>query len=228
MLTPEQEALKAAAMQFKVHGMFTTSHGRFNELANVDAILDLLAQLEGCNEDYGCAVDSVAQLQEEVFEVRAQLEAVQEAPTEKPDWWKEMLAAVMRELPRNMGRWKDGNAPGHCHDVPGIWDSDNGAKAGTTCAWCLVWNKAKNELDAAASVPAQTGAVDYGASINAPYLAQPVQAVPRVLFDGMAVYEEVRRKAGHMRTSPENVSDVLDAAVRLIRAAKAAPGEPGQ
>jgi hypothetical protein len=59
-------------------------------------------------------------------------------------------------------------------------------------------------------------------------IQQPVQAVPRVLFDGCAVYEEVRRKAGHMRTSPENVSDVLDAVVRLIRAAKAAPGEPGQ
>lgn len=49
-LTPEQEALKAAAMQFKVHGMFTTSHSRFNELANVDAILALLTQLEAAQE----------------------------------------------------------------------------------------------------------------------------------------------------------------------------------
>jgi hypothetical protein len=57
---------------------------------------------------------------------------------------------------------------------------------------------------------------------------EAAKAVPDVLFDGLAVYEEVRRKAGHMRTSPENVSDVLDAVVRLIRAAKAAPGEPGQ
>lgn len=44
--------------------------------------------------------------------------------------------------------------------------------------------------------------------------------VPDILFDGMAVYEEVRRQAGYMRTSPENVSDVLDAAVRLIRRAE--------
>lgn len=130
-LTPEQEALKAAAMQFKMHGMFTQSHGRFNELANVDAILDLLARLEGCNEDYGCAVDSVAQLQDEVLEVRAQLEAV--------------------------------------------------------------------------------------------------QAVPDILFDGMAVYEEITRKLGKGHCiSTEAVSATLDAVVRLIRAAKAAPGEPGQ
>jgi hypothetical protein len=66
------------------------------------------------------------------------------------------------------------------------------------------------------------------ASWNRRAQLEAAKAVPDVLFDGLAVYEEVRRKAGHMRTSPENVSDVLDAAVRLIRAAKAAPGEPGQ
>jgi hypothetical protein len=37
----------------------------------------------------------------------------------------------------------DGNAPGHCHEVPGVWDSDNGKKAGKPCAWCAIWAKAK-------------------------------------------------------------------------------------
>ena len=73
------------------------------------------------------------------------------APSEDSHWWREMLAAVMRELPPNMGRYRDGNAPGHCHSIPGIWDSDNKGKAGTTCAWCLVWNKAKKEIDATVS-----------------------------------------------------------------------------
>lgn len=32
------------------------------------------------------------------------------------------------------------NCPGHCHHAIGIWDKDNGAKAGTTCDECLRWN----------------------------------------------------------------------------------------
>lgn len=31
------------------------------------------------------------------------------------------------------------NAPGHCHKIRGIWDSDNGAKAGEPCARCAMW-----------------------------------------------------------------------------------------
>ncbi|MCR4319717.1 MAG: hypothetical protein NUV74_05200 [Candidatus Brocadiaceae bacterium] len=38
----------------------------------------------------------------------------------------------------------DGNAPGHCHRIPGIWDRDNGDKAGTQCSWCAIWAKAKS------------------------------------------------------------------------------------
>jgi hypothetical protein len=43
-------------------------------------------------------------------------------------------------------------------------------------------------------------------------------AVPEILFDGYAVLQAMSEKA-RARTSPENVSDVLDAAVKLIRAA---------
>lgn len=42
--------------------------------------------------------------------------------------------------------------------------------------------------------------------------------LPDVLFDGHAVYSTLDDRAKY-RTSPENVSDVLDAVVRLIRAA---------
>lgn len=58
-----------------------------------------------------------------------------------PDQWLPILEAVMREMPRGSGR--NGNAPGHGHDVPGIWDSDNGDLAGKPCAWCLAWNTAR-------------------------------------------------------------------------------------
>lgn len=46
----------------------------------------------------------------------------------------------------------DGNAPGHAHEIPGVWDRDNGPMAGKPCAWCAVWNKAKELRAAIASV----------------------------------------------------------------------------
>lgn len=63
------------------------------------------------------------------------------------DIWRELLEAVVRELPGH--REREGNAPGHAHSIPGIWDGDNGAKAGKPCAWCIAWNAACNALAAA-------------------------------------------------------------------------------
>lgn len=48
---------------------------------------------------------------------------------------REIMAAVVREL----GEGDDGNAPGHAHGLPGIWDWDNGERAGKACSWCLCW-----------------------------------------------------------------------------------------
>jgi len=52
--------------------------------------------------------------------------------------------------------------------------------------------------------------------------------LPDELFDGHAVYQETvrhRRNSGlGVRTSPENVSDALDAVVRLIKSRRAAHG----
>ena len=49
-----------------------------------------------------------------------------------------VIQAVINEVPSRVTR-NDGNAPGHCHVVPGIWDEDNGDRAGTECGWCKVW-----------------------------------------------------------------------------------------
>jgi len=54
--------------------------------------------------------------------------------------YQSLLEAVLREIPHREGR--RGNAPGHCHAVPGVWDEDNGALAGKECAWCKVWSEA--------------------------------------------------------------------------------------
>lgn len=63
--------------------------------------------------------------------------------------FRDLMAAVIRNI--NQGEYNRPyrgieNAPGHAHDIPGIWDSDNGAKAGTQCAWCATWNAARAAL----------------------------------------------------------------------------------
>lgn len=54
--------------------------------------------------------------------------------------FRSIVSAVVREHPHR--RHLNGNAPGHGHSIPGVWDSDNGELAGTECAWCKTWNAA--------------------------------------------------------------------------------------
>lgn len=36
----------------------------------------------------------------------------------------------------------DGSAPGHCHEIPGVWDKSNGLpSAGKPCLRCAAWNE---------------------------------------------------------------------------------------
>ena len=62
----------------------------------------------------------------------------------------EATNALMNELLDQLGERTvgDGNAPGHGHEIPGVWDSDNGALAGKPCAWCATWAHAKAMRDA--------------------------------------------------------------------------------
>lgn len=80
------------------------------------------------------------------------------APARVPDGLADVMAAVFRELEHREG--SRGNAPGHSHDVPGVWDSDNGPISGQPCAWCALWNKAKAMLSAAPAAPADAVAKD--------------------------------------------------------------------
>lgn len=56
----------------------------------------------------------------------------------------EEARAVITHFERGRIR-RDGNAPGHGHQVPGIWDTDesNGDKGGTACEWCAQWQRFK-------------------------------------------------------------------------------------
>lgn len=83
-----------------------------------------------------------------IEELIAELEA---AAADKRDAlaFRDLMAKVIREI--NHGEYNHPyrgieNAPMHGHEVPGIWDSDNGAKAGTPCAWCATWNAARAAL----------------------------------------------------------------------------------
>lgn len=60
--------------------------------------------------------------------------------------WREILAAIVREMPRQRSPY-NGNAPGHAHERPGIWDGDNGELSGQPCAWCKTWKLARASLD---------------------------------------------------------------------------------
>lgn len=55
------------------------------------------------------------------------------------------LRKILNELLEQIGDSDrgDGNAPGHCHEIPGVWDRDNGNKAGKQCAWCALWAETK-------------------------------------------------------------------------------------
>ncbi len=50
----------------------------------------------------------------------------------------EALTAVIEHFDRNASK---GNAPGHGHQIAGVWDTDvsNGARGGNACEWCAEW-----------------------------------------------------------------------------------------
>ncbi len=65
----------------------------------------------------------------------------------------EILGDILREAisERGMGwRPRVGNAPGHGHETPGVWDDDNGPLAGKPCKWCAAWKRGLDTLHARA------------------------------------------------------------------------------
>ena len=52
--------------------------------------------------------------------------------------YRELLRELLVQLCENPGVRDDGNAPGHCHQIPGVWDNDNDELSGKPCVWCAV------------------------------------------------------------------------------------------
>ena len=83
-------------------------------------------------------------LRAEVADLRAGYEAYERVNAElkaENEALRGVMSAVVSEIP-GARISRAGNAPGHCHSIPGVWDEDNGSKAGKECAWCKVWNYA--------------------------------------------------------------------------------------
>jgi hypothetical protein len=106
--------------------------------------------LENLMSENASLLADIATLDQESRQVRARLDRV----TAERDEVLAVFRLVINEI-EHRDRSDDGNAPGHSHDIPGVWDSDNGALAGKPCAWCATWAKAK-ELVAIASVKGET------------------------------------------------------------------------
>ena len=93
-------------------------------------ILALLAEIEQISADRKACWEEFKVQGRQLGQLKAENEAL-----------RDVMAAVISEIP-HAKHIQPGNSPGHSHRVPGVWDEDNGAKAGRECGWCKVWNTA--------------------------------------------------------------------------------------
>lgn len=143
MAQDEIKALVERLRDLKSFAMQGIAHILRTGMEAVDALESLLSQLTAKTELAALYATSLAQSEREVDGLKADAEN-----------WKGLLEAVTREIDsREYAHARKGaeNAPGHSHEKPGVWDWDNGEKAGKQCAWCLTWNNARAAIDAARS-----------------------------------------------------------------------------
>lgn len=121
-----------------------------------------------------------------------------------PDDFRDVFAAVIRELENNRFGGHNGNAPGHAHDIPGVWDSDNGALAGQPCAWCALWNKAKAMLADAPTPPVVPAADAYDHALHEAWMASLKRKLKdyRAADDGKDVREAWTDLLAHVEAQP--------------------------
>lgn len=133
-------------------------------------------------------------------------------------FWRDLLAAVVRETDDREYEYPwDGaeNAPGHAHDVPGIWDADNGKKAGKPCAWCMTWNRARAAL-AASPAPAIPAYPAKHISLKTRRDRKIVLTLELDAVEGAAAYLLTPVNPGVVRAAPA-ISESEDAVAWQIR-----------
>lgn len=142
------EALREAeaALELAIKRILKRDPGHHVEVTSEAKALVSVRQALQCQ---GCDVpkDGVYQISEPSHSMS------QYASKDDAERLRNLLCKMVDQLER---RWKcrDGNAPGHGHSIPGVWDGDNGELAGQKCAWCEVWQEA---LEVRASAQAKQG-----------------------------------------------------------------------
>lgn len=84
----------------------------------------------------------------------------------------------------------------------------------------LDWAAKGDELAWSERADALNAVVEYAADQVRAAVLEERREIPPMLFDGYYVWEEGLTEDAKKRTSPENVADVLDAVVRLLRSGK--------
>ncbi|MNJ28177.1 hypothetical protein D3C77_227060 [compost metagenome] len=146
-MTVDKEKLKALAeiMLRDIDGCLADSEAcdfqqhaaDYEALTQPGGVLALLEEIEQLRESHEqvCAnYNRVSFASEERGKQVEQLKAENDA----------LRSLVLSALEEGKGRpGTGGNAPGHCHGVPGVWDRGNGDRSGTACGWCKIWNAAQ-------------------------------------------------------------------------------------
>ena len=126
-MTIDKQKLKALTDRVKTDRRFCADE---NHHALADGVQALLAEIEE-NAMHMRAFGEVMRSQaEQIGKLKAENEALR--------------SLVLSALEEGKGRpGTGGNAPGHCHAVPGVWDRGNGERSGAACGWCRIWSAAQ-------------------------------------------------------------------------------------
>lgn len=99
------------------------------------------------NQRMSQLMSEIEALEQLVLSLTHDKEVPSAAPSEVPDDSRELarlkglICAMVDHLERRH-EFRDGNAPGHSHKIPGVWDIDNSELAGKKCSWCELWQEA--------------------------------------------------------------------------------------
>lgn len=108
-------------------------------MADLDSLFAENESLRGSCKAMGADMGKLTR-ERNSFRAKAEkLKVENEALRKRADRWEEVGRLIVSEMPLRLRPRVAGNAPGHCHEVPGVWDTDNGELAGRECAWCKVW-----------------------------------------------------------------------------------------
>lgn len=124
---------------------------------------------------------------------------------------RELLVGLV-EIWDKKARGRAGS-PNHAHNIPGIWDSDNGELANKPCAECALYDKARAIAASPPPAAAQADAVDDGIKWSLPALDQ-LRSLP---------YSAIRYVPGYPE---EYVREYAANAVRAALATKEAGEAP--